>query len=97
MRADEADPLLVVEDAKPLTDAWEGCAASYAKARLSTKLSPESVADQALRHCEPKAAKLSRFLTTRVGRKSAGNVMLLLREKYRSGLVAAIKEREGRR
>jgi hypothetical protein len=40
----------------------------------------------------PAETCLDHFLVKRVGERSASNVMALLREKYQSGLIAAITE-----
>jgi len=52
----------------------------------------EGLAHQALRHCREDENRLSRFLFTMIGREGAENVVALLREKYRSGLAAAVNE-----
>ena len=57
-----------------------------------TSQSEEWLAEQALDRCRAEQNDLGKFLIKRVEETSAGNVMALLREKYRSGLIAAISE-----
>jgi len=96
VEADEFDPLAVYEEARSLNDQWQACAASVVRERLQTRRTAERLAEQAFDQCQTWQARLSRFLVGRVGRSSASNVMALLREKYRSGLVAAILELRAR-
>jgi hypothetical protein len=90
--ADEFDPLVVYEEARALNDQWQVCAASTLKAKLQTDEAAEQLAEQALDQCRTRQDRLGRFLTKRVGGKSASNVIALLRKKYQSGLIAAIAE-----
>lgn len=92
VEADEFDPLAVYEEARVLNDQWQACAASFVRERLRSRNTAEQIAERALDRCRAAQGRLSRFLIGRVGRKSSSNVMALLREKYRSGLVAAILE-----
>jgi hypothetical protein len=91
-KADDFDPLVVYEEARDLNDQWQACAASFIKGQIKTLQTEEGLADQALDRCRAKQNDLGEFLIKRVEQKSAGNVMALLREKYRSGLIAAITE-----
>lgn len=88
--ADEFDALLAYREAKPLNDAWQACAASYVKPRLRTKQSANELSQTALRHCRSHESSLRRFLVGRIGRRSAANVIQVLRRKYRSDLAAAV-------
>jgi hypothetical protein len=92
VEADEFDPLVVYDEARVLNDQWQVCAASFIRGRLQTHQTAERLAEQALDQCRAKQGSLNRFLIKRVGGKSASNVMALLREKYQSGLIAAIAE-----
>jgi hypothetical protein len=92
IEADEFDPLVVYEEAKVLNDQWQACAASALKGRLQANQPAEQLAEQALDRCRARQSSLDRFLVKRVGQRSASNVMALLREKYQSGLIAAIAE-----
>jgi len=96
VEADEFDPLTVYEEARVLNDRWQACAASFVRQRIGSRRTAERLADQALDRCRARQDQLSRFLVGRVGREDAGNVMALLREKYRSGLIGAITELRAR-
>ncbi len=97
VEADEFGPLVLYEEAGVLNDQWQACAASFVRERLRSRTTAERLAEQAFGQCRAAQSRLSRFLIERVGRKSAGNVMALLSEKYRSGLAAAILELRARR
>ena len=90
--ADEFDVLAVYSGARPLNDEWQVCAASYARHRLRSADTPERLATEAFGRCHATEERMSRFLVAKVGRKSADGVMALLRDKYQSGLAAAIRE-----
>jgi hypothetical protein len=90
--ADEFDVLTAYSEARPLNDAWQVCAASFAKRQLRSAETPERLANEAFDRCYATEDRLSRFLVARIGRKSAEGVMALLRDKYQSGLAAAIGE-----
>jgi hypothetical protein len=92
VRADEFDPLMVYEEARVLNDQWQACAAAFVKERLQMRQTAERLAEQALDRCHARQGTLGSFLVKRVGGTSAKNVMALLREKYRSGLIAAVTE-----
>ncbi len=97
VEADEFDPLILYEEAGVLNDQWQACAASFVRERLRSRATAERLAELAFGQCRAAQSRLRRFLIERVGRKSAGNVMALLSEKYRSGLAAAILELRARR
>jgi hypothetical protein len=96
VEADEFDPLVVYEGARVLNDQWQVCAAFFIKERLQTRQTAEQLSEQALDRCRTRQGSLSHFLIKRVGEKSANNIMALLHEKYRSGLIAAIAELRAR-
>jgi hypothetical protein len=68
------------------------CAASFVKRRLRSAQTPERLANEAFDQCHVAEDRLSRSLVARIGRESADGGMALLRDKYRSGLAAAIRE-----
>jgi hypothetical protein len=90
--ADEFDPLAVYSEARPLNDRWQACAASFVKRRLQSQQSSKALAEDALDSCRGEQNRLRRFLVDKIGRRSAENVVTLLREKYQSDLTAAINE-----
>ncbi|WP_262266119.1 hypothetical protein [Microvirga yunnanensis] len=90
--ADEFDPLAVYEEARPLNDQWQACAASFVRERIHSRQDSEILAKEAFERCKAREDGLSSFLVARVGKTGAGNVMALLLEKYQSGLNAAIVE-----
>jgi len=90
--ADEFDELLAIEEAKPLNDEWQRCAASFARSRLNTNLPAERLAERALNRCSSQAAKLTQFLSERIGEKSARGVIASLREKYSADLAGVITQ-----
>jgi hypothetical protein len=92
IEAEEFDPLVVYEEARVLNDQWQACAASFIRGRLQTRQTEVRLAEQALDRCRARQNDLSQFLIKRIEEKSASNVMALLREKYRSGMIAAITE-----
>jgi hypothetical protein len=92
VHADEFDVLTVYSEARPLNEEWQVCAASFARARLRSSSTPELLANEAVDRCYATEDRLSRFLVAKIGRQSAEGVMALLRDKYRSGLAAAIRE-----
>jgi hypothetical protein len=90
--ADEFDPLLVYREARPLDDEWQACAASFVRGRLQSRQTPEVLAREALDACQAQQDRLRRFFVGKIGRKSAENVITILRERYQSDLSAAINE-----
>jgi hypothetical protein len=90
--ADEFDVLAAYSEAGSLNDDWQACVASFVRGRLRSSGTPERLAKEALDRCRAEKDKLNRFLVAKVGRNSAESVMTLLRDKYRSGLAAAITE-----
>jgi len=96
VQADEFDPLIVYEEARALNDQWQVCAATFINGRLQANQTEERLAEQALDRCRARQDGLNRFLIKRIGGTSSSNVVALLREKYRSGLIAAITELRSR-
>ena len=92
VHADEFDILTVYSEARPLNEEWQVCAASFVRRRLRSAETPELLANEAFDRCHATEDRLRRFLVAEVGRESADGVMALLRDKYRSGLAAAIRE-----
>jgi hypothetical protein len=90
--ADGFDALAVYSEAKPFNDRWQACAASYTRHRLPSQVSSDVLAGNALRSCRDPEISLHRFLVERIGKKSAGNVVAVLWERYRRDLSAAINK-----
>jgi hypothetical protein len=90
--ADEFDVLVVYSEAEPFNDGWQTCAASYAKREFLSHVPLDIVAADALRSCRGLEIRLYRFFVERIGRKSAQNLVALLRERYRQDLAAAINK-----
>ena len=88
--ADEFDPLVAYEAARPLNDHWQACAASFAKRRLRTKQSSVRIAAAALAHCSSQEERLRHFLAGKIGQRSARASVGLLHERYLSDLSAAV-------
>ena len=49
--SDELDTLLLVQEAQPLRDQWQECAAGFARNWLNSKLTAERLAETAFRNC----------------------------------------------
>jgi hypothetical protein len=91
-QADEFDALAIYSDARPLNDRWQACAASYVRQRLKSQVSSDAFARTALRRCRPQESRLRSFFVSRIGRRSAENVIAVLRQRYQEDLAAAINE-----
>jgi F0F1-type ATP synthase membrane subunit b/b' len=91
--ADEFDPLIALKEAAPLNERWQACVADYVRLRIQSQQPSSRITENALRRCRMEEGRLRRFLAQRTGRKSAGTVIRLLREKYRSDLIGIINER----
>ncbi len=96
VHADEFDVLAVYSDARPLNDEWQVCAASFVRHRLRSSETPEMLAKAAFDQCLAAEHGLTQFLMAKIGRESAEIVMAILRDKYLSGLGAAIIELRSR-
>lgn len=94
--ADEFDALVVYQEARPLNDEWQACAASFVRGRLQSRQTPEALAEEAFNHCRARQDALNQFFVAKIGKRAAENVMTVLRDKYQSGLIAAIAELRAR-
>jgi hypothetical protein len=94
--ADEFDALAIYSEAQPLSDRWQACAASFVKPRLRSQQSPDALAKAALDSCRSEQDRLRLFFAGKIGKRSAENVVAVLREKYQTDLIAAIKELQAR-
>ena len=94
--ADEFDALVIYSEAQPLNDRWQACAASFVRPRLRSQQSPDALAKEALDSCRPEQDRLHLFFAGKIGKRSAKNVVAVLREKYQTDLIAAIKELQAR-
>lgn len=90
--ADEFDVLAVYSEAQPLNDRWQACAATFVRTRLRSQQPPDALAKKALDRCQPEQDRLRLFFAGKIGRRSAENMVILLREKYQSDLISAINE-----
>jgi hypothetical protein len=91
-QADEFDALVIYSEARPLNDRWQACAASYVRQRLQSQVSSQTLASAALRRCRPQESRLRRFFVSRIGKRSAENVIAVLRQRYQEDLAATINE-----
>ena len=92
VRADEFNLLEVYGEAKPLNDQWQACAATFVRPCIQSMKTPETLAREALDQCRSTQDGLGDFLVAQVGKESAEAVMIVLYEKYLTGLAAAINE-----
>ncbi|WP_147282491.1 hypothetical protein [Microvirga subterranea] len=90
--ADEFDALAIYSEAQPLNDRWQACAASFVRPWLKSQKLPDALAQEALDSCRSDQERLRLFFAGKIGKRSAENVIVLLREKYQSDLIAAINE-----
>ncbi len=88
--ADEPDLAALLEDAKPVGDRWERCAAGLVKAELRGRRSAEDLAERALAGCKREEAALKAVLRTEIGSERAEAVTALVRDIYRTNLVRVI-------
>ncbi len=91
-QADEFDALAIYSEARPLNDCWQACAASYVRQRLQSRVPSDALASTALRRCRHQEGRLRRFFVSRIGKRSAENVIAVLRQRYQEDLAAAINE-----
>jgi hypothetical protein len=78
--------------AVPARDAWESCTAAVIKGELPSARPPEELADQALRRCRKREARLLAVLANRIGRQKATTVISQLRTLHRESLMSVIEE-----
>jgi hypothetical protein len=88
--ADEPDLAALLEDAKPVGDRWERCAAGLVKAELRGRRSPEELAERALSGCKREEAALKAVLRKEAGSTRAEAVTALVRDIYRTNLIRVI-------
>ena len=88
--ADE-DPTSVIPEAMPLRDKWERCAAGKVRTLIRTRLSPETVAERALAACKGEETAVKNLLTRRLGSQEAFTVVELVRNAYRTNLIAVVE------
>jgi hypothetical protein len=90
--ADEPDPFLSLEQAKPYRERWQTCTAAVAKDNLKGALRPEAVADLAFERCKAREAALRTVLKRRLGAASANRIVDDLRGLDRSLLIRVIEK-----
>ena len=88
--ADEPDLAALLEDAKPVGDRWERCAAGLVRAELRGPRPATELADRALSGCRREEAALMAVLKTEIGAERAEAVTALVRGIYRTNLVRVI-------
>jgi HEPN domain-containing protein len=88
--ADEPDIAALLEDAKPVGDRWEQCAAAIAKAELRSRRPADDLAERALAGCKREEAALKSVLRKEIGPERAETVTGLVRDIYRTNLIRAI-------
>ena len=88
--ADEPDPFLTLEQAKPYRERWQNCTASVAKQNLSGPRAAAAVADLAFQRCEAQESALRNVLSRRLGAASADRIVADLRGFDRSLLIRII-------
>lgn len=91
-RADEPDPFLSLEQAKPYRERWQNCTAAVAKENLSGALAAPDIADRAFERCKAKEAALRGILKRRLGAASANRIVDELRGFDRSLLIRVIEK-----
>lgn len=89
-RADEPDLGALLDDAKPVGDRWERCAAGLVKAELRGRRPPEELAERALSGCKREEAALKAVLRAEIGGARAESVTALVRDIYRTNLIRVI-------
>jgi hypothetical protein len=91
-RADEPDPFLSLEQAKPYRERWQTCTASVAKEKLGGTLPPAAVADLAFERCKAREAALRNALKRRLGTAASNRIVDDLRGFDRSVLIRVIEK-----
>ncbi len=91
-RADEPDPFLALETAKPHRERWQTCTASIAKENLTGTVPAAAVADLAFERCKAREAALRNVLKRRLGEASANRIVDDLRGFDRSLLIRVIEK-----
>jgi hypothetical protein len=90
-RADEPDPFLSLEQAKPYRERWQTCTASVAKKNLSGTRPAAEIADLAFERCKAAETALRNVLKRRLGTGSADRIVTDLRGFDRSLLIRVIE------
>ncbi|MDQ4135144.1 MAG: hypothetical protein M3158_03070 [Pseudomonadota bacterium] len=90
--ADEPDPFLTLEQAKPYRERWQTCTATAAKENLEGTLPAAEIADRAFEHCKAREAALRNVLKRRLGAASANRIVDDLRGFDRSLLIRVIEK-----
>jgi hypothetical protein len=90
--ADEPDPFLSLEQAKPYRERWQTCTASVAKKNLGGSLPAAGIADLAFERCKAAETALKNVLKRRLGAASADRIVADLREFDRSLLIRVIEK-----
>ena len=93
--ADEPDPFLSVEEAKPLREQWQDCAATAVKRHLDSDRSAEAIADLALGGCKKRETALANVLRRRLGLSAARRIVAELRTYDRQVLTRIIERLRG--
>ncbi len=88
--ADEPDLAAILEDAKPVGDRWERCAAGLVRAELRGPRPAAELAERALAGCKREEAALVAVLKSEIGPERAETVTALVRDIYRTNLVRVI-------
>jgi len=92
-RADEPDPFLSLEQAKPYRERWQTCtASSLAKKNLSSSRPAAEIADLAFERCKAAETALKNVLKRRLGMASADRIIADLRGFDRSLLIRVIEK-----
>jgi hypothetical protein len=91
-RADEPDPFLTLEQAKPYRERWQNCTAAVAKENLSGTVPAAEIADRAFERCRAREAALRAVLRRRLGAASADRIVDDLRGFDRSLLIRVIEK-----
>jgi hypothetical protein len=93
VRADEPDPIAVIQRVSPARDRWLACLATQARLLASTGRSPESIADAALKRCSPAEGPVMKIMRQELGAERAKRVLDAVRLQDRSSLIRAIEHR----
>jgi hypothetical protein len=89
--ADEPDPLLTVEEVKPVRERWQDCVAAAVKNKIQGSRPVPFILDAAFQSCRRDEIALGNALRRRVGRASSKRIMDSLREFDRAVLTRIIQ------
>ena len=90
--ADEPDPFLSLEQAKPYRERWQTCTAAVAKEKLAGTLPAAGIADLAFERCKGREAALRSVLKRKLGTAPAERIVDDLRGLDRSLLIRVIEK-----